>query len=218
NAAVDCLAANADVVVDDIGWFGVGPYDGTSLVSENTSDALNSAGPIRGYFTATGNQAQEHYQDDYDPSGTELTGPEVFSLFPLLPEDSWILHEFSASGGEAGTQHAGVAASPSEFNRVVLPPGGYFAAILVWDDPWGTAPNDYDVFIREEGSYYLCSGAYQAPDAAPVSLPVEACFWENFTPGDLEVDIIIGNYLGEAAPVEFDMFLLCDFCDDLGNG
>ncbi len=29
---------------------------------------------------------------------------------------------------------------------------------------------------------------------------------------------MIGNYLGGAAPVEFDMFLLCDDCGDLGNG
>lgn len=218
NAAVDCLAANADIVVDDIGWFGVGAYDGTSLVSENTSDALNGPGPIRGYFTAAGNLAQAHYQDTYAQSASSLTGADVFSLFPLLPDATWVLHEFSASGGENGTEHAGAVAAPVEFSRVVLPEGSFFTLILVWDDPWGDAPNDYDLFIRENGVVYICSGAFQAAEEAPMSLPVEVCAWANFGPGDLELDILIGNYLGEAAPVEFDMFLLCDFCYDLGNG
>src|SRR5207245_2084188 len=31
-AAVNCLAQNTDVVLDDVGWFGVGPYDGSSSV------------------------------------------------------------------------------------------------------------------------------------------------------------------------------------------
>ena len=54
-AAVDFLAANSDVVIDDIGFFGV-PYDQTSKVSANTAQELNrAANPIRGYYTSVGN-------------------------------------------------------------------------------------------------------------------------------------------------------------------
>ena len=56
-AAVDYLASNSDVVVDDIGFFG-GPYDQTSNVSTNTATELNrDTNPIRGYYTSVGNQA-----------------------------------------------------------------------------------------------------------------------------------------------------------------
>jgi hypothetical protein len=71
--AVNWLAANTDVVVNDIGFFGM-PYDGTSAVSTNTASALNnSANPIRGYFTAVGNMARMHYQGTYADSGTDGT-------------------------------------------------------------------------------------------------------------------------------------------------
>ncbi|MFQ5818168.1 MAG: hypothetical protein ACE5H2_09490, partial [Terriglobia bacterium] len=62
NNAVNFLAQNTDVVVDDIAFFGLA-YDGTSSVSANTATALNdAANPIRAYFNAVGNQAREHYQ------------------------------------------------------------------------------------------------------------------------------------------------------------
>ena len=218
NAAVDCLAEHADIVVDDIGWFGVGPYDGTSFLSENTADALNGPGPIRGYFTAVGNQAQDHYQDQFVASGTVLTGFDIVSDFPLPEEDTWVLHEFDAFGGPKGTKHAEAVPAPADGNRVVLGAGSQMTVILVWDDPWGTAPNDYDLFIREDGIVSVCGGDFQTDDGSVESLPVEACTWENPGPGDADLDIVIGNFLGEAAPVEFDMFLLCDNCSDLGNG
>ena len=216
NDAVDCLAANADIVVDDIGWFGVGPYDGTSFLSQNTADALNGPGPITGYFTAVGNIAQAHYQNPYVASSTVLMGSDIDPLLP--PDDTWVLHEFDATGGPNGTKHAGAEPAPAPHNRVVLKPGAEATIVLVWDDPWGTAPNDYDLFIREDGDIHICSGEFQADEGGVLSLPVEGCTWGNSGPGDLELDIIIGNYLGEAAPVEFDMFLLCRNCSDLGNG
>jgi hypothetical protein len=76
NAAVDCLAANTDIVVDDIGWFNVGPYDGTNVVAANTSAELNRAGNrIRSYVNAVGNQAVAHYQEPYvQHSGASVLG------------------------------------------------------------------------------------------------------------------------------------------------
>ena len=216
NAAVNCLAANADIVVDDIGFFGVGAYDGTGFVSQNTADALNGAGPIKGYFTAVGNQAQAHYQGAYVESSTVLMGSDIDPLLP--PDDTWVLQEFDATGGPNATKHAGAEPAPAPHNRFVLKPGAEATIVLVWDDPWGTAPNDYDLFIREDGDIHICSGEFQADEGGVLSLPVEGCTWGNSGPGDLELDIIIGNYLGEAAPVEFDMFLLCRNCNDLGNG
>lgn len=56
-AAVDFLAANSDVVIDDISFTGK-PYDQSSDVSTNTAAELNNpSNPIRGYFTSAENAA-----------------------------------------------------------------------------------------------------------------------------------------------------------------
>ena len=68
---MDFLAANSDVVVDDIGFLGK-PYDQSSDVSANTAAELNKpTNPIRGYYTSVGNQALRHYQETYVSSGTD---------------------------------------------------------------------------------------------------------------------------------------------------
>jgi hypothetical protein len=69
--AVDYLASNADIVVDDISFF-TPPFDGTSEVSAHTAQALNTdTNPIRGYFTAVDNFAQDHYEGQYLDSGID---------------------------------------------------------------------------------------------------------------------------------------------------
>ena len=71
NNAVNYLAANNDVVVDDLGFLGL-PYDGSSTISRNTANALNNdQNPIRGYFTSVGNSADEHYLGTYTDSGVD---------------------------------------------------------------------------------------------------------------------------------------------------
>jgi hypothetical protein len=209
--AVDCLAANADIVVDDISWFNAGLYDGTSSVSENTVEALTGAGPIRGYYTSVGNQAQRHYQGVFADSGSDLTESQ-------LPAGGtpafWDLHAFAASAGENGTQHAGALPGPSEFNRLVLAPGGSAGISLQWDDAWGSSPNDYDVFVRNNGVYQVCSAGAQTGSQNPT----ESCSITNPTGTNRSVDIMIGRFNGLAPPVEFDMFLLCTGCIPFANG
>src|SRR5262249_11680227 len=71
NQAVNFLAASNDIVLDDIGFLGEA-YDGTSAVSQNTAAALNNPDyPIRAYFTAVGNDADEHYYGTYVSSGVD---------------------------------------------------------------------------------------------------------------------------------------------------
>lgn len=212
NAAVNCLAANADVVVDDIGFFGAGAYDGTSIISQNTADALNGPGPIRGYYTAVGNQAQAHYQDPFVDSGSDITDVDLGAPFPTT---FWSLHQYSASGGANGTKHAGLLPAPAEINRLVLEPGGIVTIILVWDDPWGASPNDYDLFFGDGTDLFVCSGDFQG---GPPADPIEACSLENFESNDAPIDIVIGNWEDLAVPVEFDLFLLCSGCVTLSNG
>ena len=191
NFAVECLAANADIVIDDIGFFGVGPYDGTSLVSQNTASKLNGAGPIKGYYTSVGNQAQRHYEGAYVDSGFNISSGS----------DNWDIHEFAAVNG---TVHAGAVPAPAAFNRLVLSPGGFASITLIWDDPWGASGNDYDLLVGFEGATLPCSTDLQDGN----DNPVETCAISNATiPSDVSFDIYLGNHSGLASARTFNMFV-----------
>ena len=59
-----------DVIVDDIAFYNAGPYDGTSSVSEGSSRQVQNGAA---YYTAVGNQAQEHWWGKfYDPEGNNI--------------------------------------------------------------------------------------------------------------------------------------------------
>ncbi len=202
NTAVDCLAANADIVVDDIGWFGNGPYDGTSFVSANTADALNGTGPIRGYYTAVGNMALTHYQGDYIDSGFTQE---------ILP-DSWNLHGFVPT---ADTSDAGIALACACADALELEPGGLVEVSLQWSEPFGAAASDYDLFLLLDGEVVAVGGDFQGGAGDPV----EQLAYLNESSETQTLDLMIGNFNNSAAPHTFDMFVLCSAldCNQLSN-
>ena len=205
NAAVNCLANNADVVVEDIGWFGVGPYDGTSLVSVNSANALNGPGPIKGYYNAVANHANKHYQGSYVDSG--------FDFFSGL--EVWDAHEFDVTGEPKGTKNA-LGTVPLPFNRIKVDGNKTALISLVWSDPWGTSSNDYDLFIGDGVNISPCRLDVQ-DGIGGNDYPTEFCAFTNVSNSAQFFDIFIGNRNGAAAPVTFDLFCITE-CLNLGNG
>lgn len=204
NEAVTCLAGRADIVIDDIGFFGAGPYDGTSVISANTATALNGSGRIRAYITAVGNQAGRHYQGSFLDSGFLISSSG----------DVWSAHEFAATDPQFPVEHGGLVSAPANFNRFRLNPGGRATVVLVWNDPWGAASNDYDLFFSEGTQLQPCSLDTQDGNDAPT----ESCAFENTGSVTRTIDIFIANYRGAAQRRVVDMFLLCTGCSVLGNG
>lgn len=217
--AVDFLSANADIVVDDIGFLGSLPYDGTDAVSTNTATALNTdTNPIRGYFTAVDNFAQDHYQGQYADSttdGTSITG------------QAGDLHTFQAvSGTTVDNQNFG----PSIGDPTTVPPSGKITVVLTWNDPANASSNDYDLFLvpLSCGGFSTTnllpnptctiSGAPLAESENPQSgtqPPTEALSYTNpSTSSPVAVAIIIQNVGNAAAPRTFDMFI----AGSLGDG
>lgn len=205
--AVTCLAQHVDIVVDDIGFYGAGPYDGTSDVSLNTAAELNGDGPIRAYFTAVGNMARQHYQDDYIDSGFDLSDGTDF----------WSAHIFEETPGVTGTEHAGLNPNPSSRNRLLLAPGGSATIILEWDDSWGTSSNDYDTFYQTGDTAFFC-GFNRQDGIGDNDYPVEICSITNPTTTTAEFDLFVGNYRDTAAQRNLDLFVLCDRCLSLVDG
>jgi hypothetical protein len=183
-AAVNCLAANVDVVVDDIGFLNNGLYDGSSPVSMNASNALNNpANRERTHVNAVGNEAISHYQEpyvDFDAAGTSR------------------LHRFA--GTLNTTDVCGLG--PLPYDPVLLPPGGIVVVFLQWDDGFGTSGNDYDLYLGHAGNIVAGSENFQDGN----DNPTEAVGLINNGSATLQIDILINLYVGVAKT--FDMFVL----------
>jgi hypothetical protein len=206
NDTVDCLAAHADIVVDDIGFFGAGPYDGTSVISQNTADALNGSGRIRAYVTAAGNQATRHYKASFIDSG-----------FPILDRGFLsFAHQFDDTNAQYPVEHFGLVPAPANFDRFQLNPGGHASVTLTWNDPWDTSSNDYDLFFSDGTQIRPCG---RPNDQNGNDHPAESCQLTNPSDTDVQTyDIFIVNFRGFAAPRVMDLFVACSNCVSQGNG
>jgi hypothetical protein len=215
--AVDFLAANTDIAVDDIGFF-TPPFDGTSDVSTSTANSLNTdSNPIRSYFTAVANVAQDHYGGMYLDSGKNgksITG------------QAGGLHVFQAMSGVT-VDNENVGSSVTD--PATIPPLGEIIVLLTWNDPANTSSNDYDLFLVP----LSCSGFARGTGlpVPPCSIsgpplasstnpqtgtqpPVEELIFENPSASfPIAVGIVIQNANNAAAVRTFDLFVLGSLAD-----
>ncbi len=221
-SAVSALAANNDIVMDDLGFFGE-PYDGTSAISTNTANALNSSSnAVRAYFTAVGNEADGHYLGAYVDSGTDGT---AVGASPALPAGH--VHKFQSTTTPPITKDV-LLQGPSVKDRIRLQANGEVVIFLQWDDPFGASTNDYDLFLlnHNSGSVVASSTAvafngnpggrcmittpqdpvqclvFTNPDTAPCA---PTCPTDDF-------DIVIQNPGNKAAVKNLNMFVYTPEC------
>ncbi len=206
--AVDCLALNTDVVVDDITYVNNGAYDGTSVVSQNTSTELNRlTNRIRGHYNSVGSVSQQHYQEPFVDSGFNVT----------VGMNTWDIHRFQATAsttdGAQGRNCSFNAADGFCADRVMLPPNEVLRVGLQWDDPFGASANDYELFLLDENAstlYLISTNEQNGNDN-----PVEEFSWLNDTAVVQPLSIYIGRFAGVSKT--FDMFVLCEACNPIAG-
>ena len=200
--AVNSLASQTDVVMDDIGFFGA-PYDGSSDVSANTANTLNSTtNPIRAYFTAVGNNADEHYLGAYVDSGTD--GMSAVGA-------SGHLHLFQSTTNTVDVLGLG----PQPYDKIELNASGEVVIFLTWDDPFGSSTNDYDLFLVQESSgQVVASGTRKQCEGS--RFPVECLDYTNDTGAQGFFHIIIQNAGNRAAVKNLNMFFFEPECAQSG--
>jgi subtilisin family serine protease len=183
NAAVNCLARRVDVIVDDVNWLNVGPYDGTSIVSLNTSHALNSSeNPVRAYITAVGNHALNHYQERFTPCGPG--GPHLF--YPTART----------------IDRDGLGARCD--NPILVGGRSTLRIFVQWDEPFGGACLDYNVHLYEHGTTRLLASSNN-PQTCTQN-PTESLVWTNNSLEPVTVDLVIsGPGVGAR---ELDIFVI----------
>ncbi len=210
NNAVDCLAANTDVVVDDISWFNTGPNDGTSVVSVNTSLALaDVSNRIRGYYTVVANQARNHYHGAWVDSGVFTPASKA--------GDWWQLQRFQGGGGTTDGGFGLTCGSVKCGDTVQVAAGGSFTVLLQWDDSYGSSSNDYDLLVQDN---FTGTVSPQNPQrqGAGFPYPVEGFTLANNHGATVTYNILIGNYKNLAAPKTFDYFVICRSCFVFNTG
>jgi len=194
--AVNYLAANNDIVMDDLGFYGEA-YDGTSGVSANTAAALNnSANRIRTYVTANGNAADEHYIGTYTDSGTDGTSISGIT-------NSGRLHLFGPSADTVDVLNRG--AQP--YNLISLPRNGEVVIFLTWNDPFGGSNNNYDLFLVRDSTRTVVARSTTVQNGTQD--PLEFIdYVDNVTASGTSeyFRIVIQNVNGAAQPKELNLF------------
>jgi hypothetical protein len=197
-AAVNGLAADNDVVVDDLGFIGE-PADGQSSVSRNTAAALNNpANRIRTYVTSVGNAANDHYFGAYVDSGQDAGGINGIT-------SGGRMHLFRSSADTTDVLGLG----PQPYDLISLPTNGEVIIVLTWDDPAGQSANNYDLYLVDDSTGQVVARSTDVQRG--VQDPIEAIdFLNRGQSGDFR--IVIQNVNNQAAARNLNMFAFQPQC------
>jgi hypothetical protein len=200
--AVSFLAASNDIVLDDIGFFGL-PYDGTSSVSSNTAAALNNPSyPIRAYFTAVGNDAVEHYYGTYVDSRIDGT---------TVPGITTTGHLHLFEGNADTTDVLGLGSQP--YNVIQLPANGEVAIFLTWDDAFGASGNNYDLYLVQQSTGRVVAHSTDVQNGNQD--PVEFIDYVNSSAQDY-FRLVVQNVRDQAQPRHLNLFSFQPQCAAAG--
>jgi subtilisin family serine protease len=173
-----------DIIVDDISWFNLGPYDGSSALSRALTAAVD-----RGvaYFKSAGNRADQHWRGFYSacPGST--------------------FQNFNAPNCGSGFD---------EILNVRVPGGGDFCAFLQWNDPWGASGNDYDLRLwdRDADRFLTSSDGVDGgtDEQSGTQNPEEGMCFTDSGGSTRNLGVVIENFQGLAAPRQLELFLTSD--------
>jgi len=174
-----------DVIVDDISFFNLGPYDGSSALSRALTAAVDR-GVV--YFTSAGNRADQHWR-----------GP-----FSACPGRVYQNFNAPACGPETTDETLNI--------RVVA--NGTFCAFLQWNDTWGASSNDYDLRLvdRDTRAFLSASDGVSGGRDAQTGTqdPAETMCFTDEAGAARHLGIVIENFQGSAQPRQLELFLTGD--------
>ncbi|HEX5313784.1 MAG TPA: hypothetical protein VFX38_02615, partial [Gammaproteobacteria bacterium] len=158
---------NADVIVDDLGFFAAFLFnqpDGDALV--NAVGDFIAAHPQINLATAAGNDALDYFQHAYLAD----THPNRISLHPdYTPgpgQAGGRSYQSAMNFGAAVHQHSD-ATEPTLIAPTSLDPAIALNAFLTWNDPAGGPYDDVDLFLVKANGTVVASSTYdqtQGPD------------------------------------------------------
>ncbi|HYN07668.1 MAG TPA: S8 family serine peptidase [Vicinamibacterales bacterium] len=190
--AVSALAADNDVVVDDLGFLGE-PADGQSSVSRNTAAALNNpANRIRTYVTSVGNAANDHYFGAYVDSNRDARSIDGITTAGRM-------HLFQRTNETTDVLNLG----DQPHDLISLPHNGEVVVVLTWNDVAGQSGNNYDLYLVDDDTGQVVARSTDIQRGSQD--PLEAVDFLNR--GDTGFfRIVVQNVGDQAAPRNLNLF------------
>ena len=186
-AAVNHYAQHVDIIVDDVSY--AFPADQRSDVSVNTSRALQQpTWPLRLYVTAAGNWAESHW------AGPWRAGVDGADLGLRQPGKA---HRFNGATDAESLYGAG--------NGFRIDSGDHIRLALFWDEDWGRATNDYDLYLMSGVGTILASSQTRQGIGVSNHYPSEHLEYEHEGEA-ITAFVVIQNHNNDAAPVTFDLY------------
>jgi hypothetical protein len=165
----------ADIIVDDLGFFRE-PYFEDGSVAQ----AVANVASTRIYVSATGNDAEEYYEAQFQTTIPSFTGREV--------------HNFGAAAGGLDF--------PA--NTLQLSAGEQVVVHLQWNDPFGASSNDYDMLLTNEDFTLTLATADLVQDGN--DNPQEQLIYRNTGDSTITVQLVVVKFAGEGRRIKMFVF------------
>ena len=176
----DLINFGADVIIDDIGYFGE-PYFADGPVAAGIAAIANDVV----FVSSAGNGANDHFEADYRS--------RVITVFGDTTLDA---HDFDP-GATVDTDL-----------DITIPPDQYVLVFMQWNDEFGSSRNDYDLALTDSNREdLLCDRCVSAAEQSGFGDdPFEAICYHNDTEADVTGKLIINRFDGAAR--RFEVFML----------
>jgi subtilisin family serine protease len=172
-ATIDSLvAAGADVIADDTAFLNE-PFFQDGVVGKAV-DRARAKGTV--YFTAAGNQARQSWEGTFSSSGVAGPGGEGF------------FNDFDPGAGTDTIQSV-----------VDVPKGGTLTVFLQWDEAFGQATTDMDIYLTNEGGTPIGSPG-TSNNLVMARIPFDGATFKNTTAAAVPVAVRIVRAQGTRAP------------------
>jgi hypothetical protein len=171
-ATIDSLvAAGADVIADDTAFFS-DPFFQDGVVAQAV-DRARAAGTA--YFTSGGNQARQSWEGTFISSGEAGPGGEGF------------FNDFDPGAGTDSTQ-----------TLVNVPIDGTISVFLQWDEAFGQAETDIDVYLTNAVGTVI--GTPGTSDNLATGIPFDGATFTNSSGSAVSARVRIVRAQGTRAP------------------
>jgi subtilisin family serine protease len=176
-------AAGARVVVDDLSFFFEPKFEDGIIADTVRSFATDG----RIYVSSAGNRAQQHYRAGYSPvTGQNFPDSEYPAVHNYLP----------------GSTDIG--------NTLLVPPTCSLTVILQWNNRFGAASDDFDLFIARSSDFALLAASVELQTGTQD--PLEATSFTNTTGSSVIVFIAVSEFhlVSPPASLILDYFAFLD--------
>ncbi len=153
------------VIVDDLGFLGE-PVFQDGAIAQRVEQVVAQGVT---YVTATGNEAQRHYEKNYIDATANIAGQNMN------------VHDFGSAAG--GASDVGQA--------ITVGANASLTIVLQWSDSYFNPTDDYDLFITNISRTQILASSEDPQNGGSNQFAIEVAVFENTDAGSVPVEIVI---------------------------